>query len=76
MYVYKYVCMSGDSTFLLSLYDVLFFVGNQWNYNKFVSYKDMLSKILSVYPTAEKIDDQMNDTSKVYIHFYCLLVKS
>ena len=70
--------MSGDSNFLLSLYDVrkLFFVGNQWNYNKFVSYKDMLSKILSVYPTAEKIDDQMNDTSKVYIHFYRILSAS
>ena len=41
------------------------FAGNKWEYNKVLSYKDILGKIESVYPI-EKLNDAPNDTTKAY----------
>lgn len=42
-----------------------FFIGNKWSHKKFVSYRDMLSRIHRVFPDFYKISDKANDTSKV-----------
>ena len=39
--------------------------GNKWNYEKFISYREMLDKIQSEFAMLEKIEDHPNDTSKV-----------
>jgi len=41
------------------------FAGNKWEYDNVVSYKQILSKIESVYPI-EKLNDAPNDTTKSY----------
>ena len=41
------------------------FAGNKWEYDKVVSYKEILEKIESVYPI-EKLNDEPNDTTKAY----------
>lgn len=40
------------------------FDGNRWHKDKMVSYKDMLTRIHSEFPTFSKVDDHKNDTSK------------
>lgn len=42
------------------------FDGNKWSHKKFVSYRDMLSRIHRVFPDFYKISDKANDTSKAY----------
>ena len=41
------------------------FAGNKWEYEKVVSYKQILDKIESVYPI-EKLNDEPNSTTKSY----------
>ena len=47
-------------------HQTFYLLGNKWNYDKFVSYKDMLRNIREVYPNIERVDDSLNDTSKVW----------
>ena len=46
------------------------FSGNRWNYGKFVSYRDMLAKIMTVWPQLIKTQDGKNDTAKVRGQFH------
>ena len=41
------------------------FDGNKWNYNKFVSYVEMLDIIKTRWPSFQRLPDSPNDTSKV-----------
>ncbi|MBL4752503.1 MAG: GTP 3',8-cyclase MoaA [Flavobacteriales bacterium] len=41
------------------------FAGNKWEYDKVVSYKEILNKITSVFPI-EKLNDEPNSTTKSY----------
>ena len=41
------------------------FAGNKWEYEKVLSYKEILSKIEGVYPI-EKLNDEPNSTTKSY----------
>lgn len=40
------------------------FDGNRWNKDKMLSYKDMLARIETAFPTFSKVVDHKNDTSK------------
>jgi cyclic pyranopterin phosphate synthase len=43
------------------------FDGNRWNDKKFLSYKDMVEKIKTKYPSFQRIqDDSPNETSKTW----------
>ncbi|XP_065910245.1 molybdenum cofactor biosynthesis protein 1-like isoform X2 [Dysidea avara] len=42
------------------------FDGNKWNYNKFVSYNEMLDVIKAKWPSLQRLTDSPNDTSKAY----------
>ncbi|XP_050407597.1 molybdenum cofactor biosynthesis protein 1 isoform X2 [Patella vulgata] len=42
------------------------FGGNKWNFQKMVSYQQMLDTIKSQFPDLTKIGDKENDTSKAY----------
>ncbi|XP_067681894.1 molybdenum cofactor biosynthesis protein 1-like isoform X2 [Haliotis asinina] len=42
------------------------FGGNKWNFNKLVSYQQMLDIIRSRWPDFDRLSDQPNDTSKAY----------
>ncbi|KAK6182082.1 hypothetical protein SNE40_009846 [Patella caerulea] len=42
------------------------FGGNKWNFQKMVSYQQMLDTIRSQFPNLTKIGDKDNDTSKAY----------
>uniref|UniRef100_S4R6Q9 Molybdenum cofactor biosynthesis protein 1 n=1 Tax=Petromyzon marinus TaxID=7757 RepID=S4R6Q9_PETMA len=42
------------------------FDGNKWNFQKMVSYQEMLDTIKQTYPTLAKLSNQPNDTSKAY----------
>ena len=41
------------------------FSGNRWNFQKFVSYREMLGVVLGAWPHLTKLDDGQNDTAKV-----------
>lgn len=41
-------------------------VGNKWNYEKFVSYQQMLDTIRSQWPELVRLQDSPSDTSKAY----------
>ena len=49
------------------------FLGNKWNYEKFISYREMLDKIQKEFSILEKLQDHPNDTSKV-VYFIVNLV--
>jgi len=42
------------------------FDGNKWNYEKFISYREMLDKIQKEFSILEKLQDHPNDTSKSF----------
>ncbi|XP_046567734.1 molybdenum cofactor biosynthesis protein 1-like isoform X2 [Haliotis rubra] len=42
------------------------FGGNKWNFNKLVSYQQMLDIIRSRWPDFDRLSDHPNDTSKAY----------
>ncbi|XP_071079840.1 uncharacterized protein [Haliotis cracherodii] len=42
------------------------FGGNKWNFNKLVSYQQMLDIIRSRWPDLDRLSDHANDTSKAY----------
>ena len=48
------------------------FDGNKWNYNKMLTYKDILYLIRVKYPNFCKLEDGNNDTAKVRQLYYDL----
>lgn len=46
------------------------FTGNKWNFDKFVTYRDMLADVMRVWPNLIKIQDGKNDTAKVKGCYY------
>ena len=38
---------------------------NRWNYDKMVSYKEMIKTITAKWPDIQKLEDGLSDTSKV-----------
>lgn len=43
------------------------FTGNRWNTDKMVSFSQTLSKIKEIYPSIMPLENQPNDTSKVFL---------
>ena len=42
------------------------FTGNKWDFNKLLSYKEMVEKIKQEFPDFYPLDNGPNDTSKVF----------
>lgn len=46
------------------------FDGNKWNRNKLVPFKELIERIESMYGSLNKLDDGMNDTTKVKCNIF------
>ncbi|XP_066252075.1 molybdenum cofactor biosynthesis protein 1 [Euwallacea similis] len=61
-----FVDLTKDKDIDVRFIEYMPFMGNKWNENKMVSYKQMLDEIKSVYSGFYPIDNGLNDTSKAW----------
>lgn len=64
--VVDFVQLTKDKNIDVRFIEYMPFSGNKWDYDKFVSYKDMLEKIFQIWPDFESLPGELNDTSKAW----------
>lgn len=64
--IIPFVEMGREKDVVVRFIEYMPFDGNKWAKGKMLSYKEMLGMISEKYPGLEKVEDEMNDTSKTF----------
>lgn len=64
--IVDFVSWTRDKDIYMRFIEYMPFDGNKWSKDKFVSYRQLLSRIQETYPVINKAEDEPNDTSKRY----------
>lgn len=62
-----FVELTKDKPIDVRFIEYMPFTGNEWNKDKMVSFAEMKKIILSKYPEFNKLENEYNDTSKVWL---------
>ncbi|KRY11169.1 Molybdenum cofactor biosynthesis protein 1 [Trichinella patagoniensis] len=61
-----FIKLTENRNLVVRFIEYMPFGGNQWNFNRFISYHEMLDIVQSKYGKLMKLQDSPNDTTKAY----------
>ena len=64
--IIPFVELGRDKDIEVRFIEYMPFDGNKWSQGKMLSFKEMLATIREKYPSLQKVQDHVNDTSKTY----------
>ncbi|KRZ72317.1 Molybdenum cofactor biosynthesis protein 1 [Trichinella papuae] len=64
--IHDFIKLTENRNLVVRFIEYMPFGGNKWNFNRFISYHEMLDIVQSKYGKLMKLQDSPNDTTKAY----------